>query len=65
MFSAANLLVDAHRIHLDHGNIDNMVVLRMSKRFIEIARRKEAFASIVFHDVLSDDHDSTNEEWTY
>ena len=36
MASVANLLVDAHRIRLDQYNIDKMIVLRMSKRFIEI-----------------------------
>ena len=65
MISAANLLVDTHRIRLHCYNIDKMVVLHASKRFMERLRRKEAFTSIVFHYVLSDENASANKECNY
>ena len=60
-----NLLVETHSARLYHDNIDKLVALCMSKRFMEIALRKEAFNSIVIHDALLDEHASTNEEWKY
>ena len=33
--SAANTLVETHRIRLDHDDIDNAVVLRASKRLMK------------------------------
>ena len=63
--SAANVHVDAHHARLDHDDIDNMVVLRMNKSFMERSRRKKAFTSIVFHCVLSDEDSSMNEDWKY
>ena len=66
MISAANLLVTTHRLHLDHDHIDKMVVLRMNKRFMERVRRKEAFTSITFKDVLAEEnYVSPNEDWKY
>ena len=66
MISAANLLVTTHRLHLDHDHIDKMVVLRMNKRFMERVRRKEAFTSIAFKDVLVEEtYVSPNEDWKY
>ena len=62
MISEESLLVDAHRIRLDQDNIDKMIALCVSKRFIERVRRKEAFISIMFHDALYNEHASTNEE---
>ena len=58
--SSANLLVDAYCACLDHDDIGKMVVLRVSKRLTETARRKEAFTSVVFHSFLCDDHASSN-----
>ena len=46
IISVATLLVDVHRINLCHDNIDEIVLLRMSKRFMERARCKEAFTTI-------------------
>ena len=65
MISVANLLVDTHRIRLGRDCIDKQIFLRMSKSFMERARRKENFTSIMFHDDLSDEHASSNEEWKY
>ena len=65
MISAANLLVYAHRIRLDHDDTDKMVISRMNKRFMERARYKEDFTSILFHGILSDEHVSANDEWNY
>ena len=66
MISAANLLVTTHRLHLDHDHIDKMVVLRMDKRFMERVPRKEAFTSITFKDVLTEEtYVSPNEDWKY
>ena len=48
MISTANFLIDVHRIDSYHDKIDKMVSFHMSKRLIERARRKEAFASIIF-----------------
>ena len=62
MIIAANLLVDTHSIRLGHDHIDKLIVLRMSKRFMERARRKEVLTSIMFQYVLSDEHVSSNEE---
>ena len=64
MISAVNLLVDAHHARFGHDFIDNLIDLRMSKRFMEKVRR-EFFSSIVFHDDLSDEHDSSNKEWKH
>ena len=63
--SVVNLLVHAHRARLDHDNIDNMVILHMSKKPIERVRQKADFTSIVFHDVLSNEHAGANEELNY
>ena len=38
MISAVNLLVDDNRIRLGHDFIDDLIVSRMSKRFMERAR---------------------------
>ena len=66
MISAANLLVTTHSLHLDHDHIDKVVVLRMNKRFMERVRRKEAFTSITFKDVLVEEtYVSLNEDWKY
>ena len=65
MISAANLLVDLNCISLDHDNIDGVVVLLMSNRLMERVRIKDTFACIMFHDVLSNEYASTNEEWNY
>ena len=65
MISAANLLVETHRISLVHDFIGNLIVLRMSKRFMESVTHKDAFTSIVFHDVFSDEHPSANKKWNY
>ena len=62
MISVDNLLVETHRVRLNHDSIGNMVVLRANKRFMERAWREEAFASIVFYGVLSDECVSANEE---
>ena len=62
MISTANLLVDVHRIRLEQDRIDKMIVLRMSKRFVERARCKEAFPSVMFYYVISNKCTSTNEE---
>ena len=40
MISAANVLVDAHRIHLNDDMIDKLIVLRMNKKFIDRVRSK-------------------------
>ena len=63
--SVSNLIFDMHHIRWDQNNIDKMIVLRMNKRFMKIVRVKEAFTSIMFHDVLSNKYTSTNEEWNY
>ena len=65
MISASSVLVDTHRIRLDHDIIDKMVALRINKRYMERARFKEALTSIVFHDVFSDEFVSANEEWMH
>ena len=54
MISSANILVYTHRVHLGHDHIDNLIVSRMNKRFMERARREEAFTHIIFNDALSD-----------
>ena len=41
--SAANLLVETHWLHLNDEMIDNIIVLRMSKRFMERVRAKKDF----------------------
>ena len=43
MVSVPNLLVDTHRLRLDDEHIDKMIVLCMSKRFVERARTKRRF----------------------
>ena len=43
MKSVHNLLVNTHRIHLDDEMTDKIIVLRMSKRFMERVRTKKAF----------------------
>ena len=63
MISAANLLVDTHRIHSDHDHIDKLFVSRVSKRFMERARREEVLTSIMFQDILYDEIFSSNDEW--
>ena len=66
MISASNLLVYAHRTRLDHGGIDKMVVLWMSKMLMERVRREEAFTTIAFQDTLSvNEHFIPNEEYKY
>ena len=65
MISAANLLVDTHRILLGHDHIDKLIVFRMTKMLMERERHKEDFASIVFHHALSDEYVSSNEEEKY
>ena len=65
MISAANILVDVHHIFLDQEKIDKMIFLYISKRLIERVRGKEAFAFIMLHNVLPNNHVSTNEEWNY
>ena len=62
MISADNLLINTHRARLDHKIIDKMTFLCMSKRFMERARLKEDFASIMLHDALSDEH---TKAWNY
>lgn len=61
MISVANILVDTHRIRLGHDRIDKLNVLRMSKIIMESKLRKEAHASIMFKNSLSNDHVSANE----
>ena len=41
IISTANPLVDIHRLHLNDDMIDKIIVLRMSKRFMERVRIKE------------------------
>ena len=65
MISVANRLSDTQLILLNHNNIDKMVVLRISKRFLERARRKYDFTPIMFHVIHSDECASTNEDWKY
>ena len=36
MISAANLLVDTHRLHLNDDMIDKIIFLRMNKKFIDL-----------------------------
>ena len=55
MISVANLLVDTHRLHLNYDMIDNLIVSRMNKRFIERFRSKTLFSSVMFGNILSDD----------
>ena len=66
MSSAANLLFDAHSIRLfGHDNVDKVIAVRMNEMIMERVRREEALTSIVFQDILLDEHVSTNEEWKY
>ena len=53
MTSAANLLVDTHRLLLDDEHMDKMIFLRMSKRLMERFRTKKAFSLVMFSDILS------------
>ena len=63
VISTENLLAYTHCIHLDHNHVDKMVTLRMDKRFMERAWRKEAFTSIAFQGIISvDEHVSPNED---
>ena len=43
MTGAANLIVDTHRLYLNDELIEKMIVLRMSKRFMERVRTKNVF----------------------
>ena len=54
MISAANLLVDAHRLHLNDDMIDKLIILRMDKRFMERVRSKKVFSSIIIGNIESD-----------
>ena len=65
MISMANLLIFAHRICLDQGNKDKIIVLHVSRRLMERFRKADAFNSIMFHDVLSNEHTRKNEDWNY
>ena len=55
MIIVANLLVDAHRIHLNDEMIDKMIILRMNKRFIERVRTKKECSYIIFSNMLSEE----------
>ena len=48
MASAANLLVDTHRLHLNDGMIDYLIVLKMSKKLMKRVRTKTFFSSVAF-----------------
>ena len=54
MIIAGNVLVDIHRLHLNHDMIDKLIVLRMNKRFIERIRSKKVFSSTIFGKIYSD-----------
>ena len=48
MTSASNVLVDAHRLHLNDDMIDEMIILRMNKKFMERIRTQKYFSSVAF-----------------
>ena len=54
MMSAANLLVDTRRLHLNNEMADKMITLHMSKRLMERVRTKNDFSSAMFGSILSD-----------
>ena len=54
MTSAANLLVDTHRLHLNDEITDKVIVLRVNKIFMKIVRTKKAFSSVMYSNILSD-----------
>ena len=53
MISIANLLVETHWLHLNDKMIDKLIVLRMSKRFMERVGSKNVFSLVMFGNVLS------------
>ena len=63
MNSVSDLLVDAHLIRLGNDHIDKLIVLLMGNKSMERAWHKEALTSIIFQDVVYDEHVSSNEEW--
>ena len=58
MTSIANLLVDTHRFCLNNEIIDKMILLYVSKIFMERVRIKNAFSSAIFGNVLSDESEN-------
>ena len=49
----ANLLVNAHRLHLNYGMIDKLIVLRMNKKFMDRICVKKAISVMYFENVES------------
>ena len=55
MTSASNVLVDTYWLHLHDEMTDKMILLCVSKRFMEIVRTKKYFSSEIFSSILSDE----------
>ena len=53
MISAANLLVDAHRLHLNDGMIDKFIVFHVNKKFMDRIRSKNAISAMHFEKIES------------
>ena len=51
MISNANLLVDPHRLEFGDDMIDKLVVLRMSKKFMDRLRNNKAHATLNLENV--------------
>ena len=48
MTSSANLLVDVHRLKFGNDVIDELIVLRINKKFMDKMRSKTTFATMTF-----------------
>ena len=48
MMSANNLLIDVHRLHFGDDMISKLIVLRMSKKFMDIIRNETVFSTMQF-----------------
>ena len=53
MISAANLLVDTHRLHLNNEMSDKLIALRTKKKFIDRIRSKNAISAMQFEKIES------------
>ena len=64
MIIASNLLVNVHRSSLDEYNMYK-IIFAHEKEVDGKSSKKEVFASTIFHDVMSNECTSTNEDWNY
>ena len=53
MVSAANLLTDAHRLHLNDDMIDKLIMLLIRKKLMDRIRNKNVFSITQFENIDS------------